>query len=259
MPGVSVIIPVYNSAQHITACIDSLLEQTMDSLELVFIDDHGQDNAMEIARQCLQDYVGPKTFRFVQTPFNSGPGVARNAGIQASSGDYLCFVDSDDTVTPDFCEALYAAATQGQAEMCCCDIIIGRKIHENPSPSDKRHFLLHFVSYFTTFLYKRTLLIENNILFPSTKSAEDTCFLTTCLLAANHIVGIRGAKYIYRINPDSVSRKRSRQRALQRLSSFRYLLRFAWRHGLLCPYSLELAILFLKKGLAMSLKDLIVG
>ncbi|MDO4948771.1 MAG: glycosyltransferase family A protein [Bacteroidales bacterium] len=259
MPGVSVVIPVFNSAQYITACVRSLLVQTMDSLELVFVDDHGQDNAMDVVRQCLQDYVGPKTFRFVKTPVNSGPGAARNVGIQASSGEYLCFVDSDDTLTPDFCESLYTAATQAGAELCCCDIMIGRQTYENPDPSDKRQFLRHFVSYFTTFLYKKALLVENGIFFPPTRSAEDTCFLTACILASNRIVHIKGAKYHYRLNPNSVSRKRSRQRASQRLSSFRHLSRFVRSHGLLRPYCVELTWLFLKKGLAMSLRDLIVG
>ncbi len=259
MPQVSIIIPVYNSARHIAACIDSLLAQTMDSLELVFVDDHGHDNTMVIARQHLRTYEGPKTFLFTQTAINSGPGVARNIGIQASSGEYVCFVDSDDTIAPDFCESLYTAATQSGADLCCCDIMIGQQLHKNPDPTNKRHFLLHFVSYFTTFLYRRSLLIENDIHFPSTKSAEDTCFLTTCLLAARRIVGIRGGKYLYRTNPYSVSRTRSRQRALQRMASFRHLFHYVHRHGLLRTYHLELALLFLKKGLAMSLKDLIVG
>ena len=88
---ISVIIPVYNAAQYIEACIASLMAQTMDELEIVLVDDHGGDNSMELAQAYVARHKSCKQFRFLSTPQNMGPGPARTVGIEAAQGEYwLC-------------------------------------------------------------------------------------------------------------------------------------------------------------------------
>lgn len=259
MPEVSVIVPVFNARDFISECLDSLLHQTQDDIEIILVDDHGTDDTFDIARNVAAEYIGPKKFVFTRTPENSGPGAARNVGINIAEGGYLAFVDADDTVSPDFCEKLLEAAKGADADMACCDISIGGKIHRNPDTSDKRFFLTHFISYFTTFIYRRQMLQKYGISFPKTGSAEDTCFLTCSLLAADGIAQVHDVLYFYRSNPDSVTSAKNRGRAAQRLESFRHLRRFAAEHGFRSQYRNELSFIALKKGWALAIKDLIFG
>ena len=93
-PKVSIVIPVYNDEAHIADAIESALEQTLREIEIVVVDDGSTDGTREV----LREYEGRIT---CLRQSNSGPGAARNAGISASRGKYVCFLDSDDTYMPD--------------------------------------------------------------------------------------------------------------------------------------------------------------
>jgi len=259
MPELSVIIPVFNARNYLDRCIDSLLAQTTDDLELIFVDDHGSDGAMSIAVRRASEYTGKKSILFTGTPSNGGPGAARNEGLKLASGRYVAFVDADDTVSADFCEKLLRKAEESGADMVCCDISTGGVIHRNPDISDKGYFLRHFVSYFTTFIYRREMLSEYGITFPVTGSAEDTCFLTCCLLSSGRLAQIHEPLYQYIQHDGSMSRKKNRGRARQRIASFRQLVSFTRLHGFWELWYREILLIVLKKGAALSLKDLIFG
>jgi glycosyltransferase EpsH len=118
----------------------------------------------------------------------------------------------------------------------------------------KRNYLQRFKSYFTTYLYRRSMLVENNIRFPGTHSAEDSCFLICSLLCANRIASAETC-YHYALQPGSVSQKRDPERWKNRLASFRHLEAFARANGLWRPYRCTLRWLVLKKGWALAGKD----
>ena len=99
----SIIIPVYNASSYIEGCIASLMAQTLDDIEILLIDDHGSDDSMERAQRFIETHPSGKIFRLLSTPNNSGPGPARNVGIESAQGEYIGFVDSDDVVEVDFC------------------------------------------------------------------------------------------------------------------------------------------------------------
>ena len=267
MAKVSLIIPVYNAAARIGECLTSVLAQTLDDIEVILVDDHGQDNSTAQARQRIADYRGPKRFVFTATPANAGPGAARNHGIEAASGRFIAFLDSDDTLAPDFCQRLYEAATRAEADMAFGSISFDfpdgtSVIRHNPPIRDgifegkaKRAYLRRFKSYFTTFLYSKSLLVHNDIRFPDTRSAEDSCFLTCSLLAARRIAGDDGALYRYTIHPASTSQRKDTARYRNRLDSFRTLIAFAKARGLYKPYRGTLRLLVLKKGYLLAAKD----
>ena len=106
MCKVSLIIPVYAARETIEACLASVLAQTLDDIETILVDDHGPDGSIAVARAFLKDYEGPKQFRFTETPANTGPGAARNRGVEAAVGEYIAFLDSDDWLAPSFCEKM---------------------------------------------------------------------------------------------------------------------------------------------------------
>ena len=104
---VSVIIPVYNTAPYLSACLDTVLAQTHTALEAIAVDDGSTDATPAI----LADYAArDPRLRVLHTPASgSGPSVARNLGLRAATGEYFCFVDSDDLCDPDMVGTLLAA------------------------------------------------------------------------------------------------------------------------------------------------------
>ena len=91
---VSIISPVYNCAPYIVECIQSLLAQTCQDFEVLLVDDHGTDDSISVARAFVEQQGMGEKFRFLQTPCNSGPGIARNIGIEAAKGEYVAFIDA---------------------------------------------------------------------------------------------------------------------------------------------------------------------
>ena len=99
-PKVSVIIPVYNSSEYIRHCLDSLLSQTLEDIEILCVDDGSTDDSLSI----LEEYSRKDERVRVLTQENAGAGAARNHGLREARGKYLSFLDSDDYFEPDMLE-----------------------------------------------------------------------------------------------------------------------------------------------------------
>ena len=105
---VSIILPVYNVEKYLSACLDSLLAQTLEEIEIVAVNDGSTDRSLQIL-QAYQSLNPEKLFIF--STENHGVSRARNYGFAHSHGEYVWFVDSDDFVEPDACRLLYEKAT----------------------------------------------------------------------------------------------------------------------------------------------------
>ena len=106
---VSIIIPVYNVALYIERCIKSVMSQTYSGdIECILVNDATPDDSIAIAERLIADYNGPIQFRILNHEQNRGLSATRNTGIDAATGDYLYFFDSDDEITPDCIEKLSA-------------------------------------------------------------------------------------------------------------------------------------------------------
>ena len=105
---VSIIIPVYNVEKYLSPCLDSLISQTLDEIEIVAVNDGSTDGSLQILEAYQQRY--PQKV-FVYSTENHGVSHARNYGFFKSRGEYVWFVDSDDYVEPDACRLLYEKAT----------------------------------------------------------------------------------------------------------------------------------------------------
>ena len=259
MPHVSIIIPVYNAGPYIEACLASLVAQTLDNIEVLLVDDHGRDDSMERARRFVEAHTNDMTFRFLATPHNMGPGPARNVGIEAAQGEYVAFVDSDDVVEPDFCEQLYQAAKQYDADLAYCQaqLVKGAEIQPMNNPviesgsfsGKKRYFFLtHYTTLFVSFLYRRSLLNEYGIRFPSTRSAEDSYFLTCSLLATKRVACVVKPLYHYLVHDESLSEVRNPKRYQDKIQSFDLLMQFAREKGFYGSDKAELDYIYLKKA-----------
>lgn len=118
IPVISVIVPVYNVEKYLAACINSILAQTFADFELILVNDGSTDKSGQIC----EDYARQDARVRVAHQPNGGLSAARNTGINMARGDYLSFVDSDDTVLPDFLQALVRGAEESDADIALCGV-----------------------------------------------------------------------------------------------------------------------------------------
>lgn len=258
---VSIIVPVYRSREWIGRCLDSLLNQSLQAIEVILVDDHGGDDTLSIARA-----IGDERIRYAETPCNSGPGAARNVGIEAARGEYITFCDADDWVEPQMYERLYTLAVENRADMASAEAVMdcpdgSRRVMSNPRANGKldvetrKQVLRHFVSNFTTTLFRREWMLENELRFPNARSGEDSAFMACCYLMAECVVQIREPLYHYVIHEDSISHRRRVWRGGEKHKAFRAMLRYAAARGKMKEYGTTLKWIYVKKALIMALID----
>ena len=113
-PLISIIVPVYNAEKTLERCVDSILNQTYQDFELLLVDDGSPDACPEICERYAREYPG--LVRVLHQE-NQGLGMARNAGAALAQGEYLLFLDSDDTIQPEMAQALYEKAKAGDCAL----------------------------------------------------------------------------------------------------------------------------------------------
>lgn len=111
---VSIIVPIYNVEKYITRCLDSVHSQTYTDIECILVDDKGQDESMQLAKLFVEAYKGPIKFVLCEHFVNQGLSAARNTGLKKASGDYVFFLDSDDSLPDDSIERLVHEAEEYQ-------------------------------------------------------------------------------------------------------------------------------------------------
>lgn len=125
MPDVSVIIPVFKVEKFIGRCARSLMEQTLQDVEFVFVDDGSPDGSMAVLDAVLAEYPQrSEQVRIVTHEVNKGLPAARNTGLAVASGEYVFHCDSDDFVEPDMLEKMFSSAKAADADMAYCDFFL---------------------------------------------------------------------------------------------------------------------------------------
>ncbi len=217
MVAVSIVIPVYNVASYITDCLQSVMRQTFAGpMECLLVDDCGNDNSMEIAGQMIAGYRGPIVFRVLRHDHNRGLSAARNTGMDAATGDYVCFLDSDDWISDDCIEKLAEPLQKEQV-----DIVVGDYTTVGGELSNIMELSLEDGRYFTkpidnTFcnngiyvmavnkLYRKEFLLKHHLSFEEGKIHEDEilAFELSCMGKTFYVV--REVTYFYRIRENSI-------------------------------------------------------
>ena len=205
---VSVIVPVYNLSQYIGKTLNSIISQDFDSFEIIVIDDGSTDSSLEIIEKTLARTSVPHK---IITQKNSGVSVARNRGIQESSGKYLVFIDGDDYVLKNHLSSLY----NGKTDFSMIQLI--KK--EGDNLSRPHNYSKDFIScedfikmelemkipfYFCQLMYKSSLVKDNNLEFrENIVYGEDTDFALRALSFGDEIALSNNATYIYVLHPSS--------------------------------------------------------
>ena len=120
MTKVSVIVPVYNVEDYIEKCLNSLVNQTLEDIEIIIVNDGSKDNSENIIKSFLSRY--PQKIKYLKKE-NGGLSDARNYGIPYAIGEYIAFLDSDDYVELDTYENMYNLAKKENSDMVECNFI----------------------------------------------------------------------------------------------------------------------------------------
>ena len=216
----SVIIPVYHVEKYLQRCVESTINQTYKDIEIILVDDGGDDKCPEM---CDQYAKADKRIKVIHKT-NGGLSDARNAGLDIAKGDYVIFVDSDDYIELDTCQNLLSFTTKNP------DIIIGDAIVEggvNRLNHIKESSIINGETYLLKAIeaghapmaawlniYKRSFLIENGLKFKYGILHEDEEFTPRAILNAKRIA-ISGIKfYHYIIREDSITTKKNKKKNL---------------------------------------------
>lgn len=205
---ISVIIPVYNSSTYLRKCLDSVVNQTLKDIEIIVINDGSTDDSKNIIEEYLCKY---KNIIFIDQE-NKGIGKTRNIGIKKATGEYITFVDSDDYIKENMLEEYYKYAKKHNF-----DLVIGsyiKKINNKEIIFENNKFktenvkttpqILYLIEYGPwAKLYKREMLINNNIYFDEKRKYEDMPFVSKALLKSKLIGQITEPYYYYIIHNNS--------------------------------------------------------
>lgn len=205
---VSVIVPMYNVEIYISKCLDSLLNQKYENIEIIVVDDGSPDGSAEIVKKYIEK---DRRIRYVKRE-NGGLGAARNTGIKVSTGEYICFVDSDDWVESNYISKFVETLEKDKSDVVIANIryvfpngtVRLRTPHideyEIISGKDalKREFIgKQYRCHAPNKFCRRSLLINNNIWFPEGKLYEDVFTTYKILLAATQVTLIPDYTYYY--------------------------------------------------------------
>lgn len=211
-PLLSVIVPVYKAEQYIDRCINSILNQTLKSLELILVDDGSPDNSGAICDEYAKKDARVKVIH----KENGGVCAARNAGLDHAIGDYISFVDSDDYLESNALEILYFDIVAHKADVCCALMVgdsnqdannLENGLYEVWRGKDaiKNALLDNRFTYSSCAkLFKRDL-IGNTRFEEGRKIHEDSFFVFCCFLKQPTVVVKNVGLYNYFNNPDSAS------------------------------------------------------
>ena len=212
-PLISIIIPIYNMENYIDFCFKSILNQTLQDIEIICVDDGSTDKSLEI----LKEYAKKDSRIKILTQQNSGAGKARNKGILESTGEFISFIDSDDYYpSKDTLKHMYEAAKNNNALICGGSLfeLRGKKIDISSKKYDK-NYLFHrdgFINYidyqfeygYTRFIYNREFLLKNNLSFPDYLRFQDPPFFVKTMILAKRFYALKEPTYIYRVSHKNI-------------------------------------------------------
>ena len=217
MAEISVVIPVYNVEKYLERCLDTVISQTFEDIEIICVNDGSTDNSREI----LENYKNKDSRIIVLDKENGGLSSARNAGMAIATGNYISFIDSDDWVGLTFLEKLYKNITTLGTDISICGVHqyneVTQKVNDSVpyftlkyfddsfdnkvfSYEDTKHFLMDVPVMAWNKLYKKSFLDEYNAKFPEGLIWEDGPFFFSIFFKTKKVSIIRDLLYYYRIN-----------------------------------------------------------
>lgn len=206
---VSVIIPIYNAAAHLPACLDSLLAQKLERFEIICVNDGSSDNSLEV----LKRYAAKHSHIVIIDQQNTGSAGARNAGLKRARGEYIAFMDADDTISDNYLLSLYGTAITNQADVAATDQVFicemdGRRRGKKKTGIHPQDIILSSIQEKGRIIietgitwnkvYRTSYLRRHNICFHEVNcTGQDNYFTALALIYANKVAICHDAVYNY--------------------------------------------------------------
>lgn len=224
-PLISIVVPIYKVEKYLDKCVDSIVSQTYDNLEIILVEDGSPDNC---PKMCDEWAKKDKRIRVIHKE-NGGLSDARNKGIEVAKGEYITFVDSDDYIENDYVEFLYENLTNNNA-----DISMGKQYVRYPNKTlntgsgniyiVNSHYCLDKLLYGEDFdvsawakLYKIELF--KTVRFPKGRIFEDTATTYKLIDLSNKIVLNSKPIYNYIIRDDSITTRGFSEKKMELISA----------------------------------------
>lgn len=216
MIQISIVIPIYNVAQYLRACLDSIYAQSIDesSFEIICVNDCSPDNSREIVLEYQKIH---KNIHLINHSKNKKAGGARNSGIEIAKGKWIWFIDADDTIEPNGLKKVLYHCSNDDLDALCFNYqflyrdrtVVKHIFNSSTTVQCGVDFLLttfgegliYHLGYPWRTVYRRSLIIERSIRFPEQLLyGEDTTFMVETIMYANKVMAIRDVLYNYRQN-----------------------------------------------------------
>lgn len=237
---VSVIVPIYNVEAYLPQCVDSILNQTYDNLEIILVDDGSPDNCGAIC----DEYAAKDCRIRVIHQENGGLSAARNAGLDIADGEYIAFVDSDDFIADTMIERLLRSAAEANADMAVCDVAVyydGSSVHPHECPMENDcfsqdvlvrkmtepqawHYVVPWNKLFRRYIFEK-------IRFPEGYIHEDAAIAHRIAGECHTIVTIPEELYFYRQNPNSTTNSAFSIKRTDNLFALADRIQFSYQKG----------------------------
>jgi glycosyltransferase involved in cell wall biosynthesis len=232
IPAVSIIVPVYKTERYLDKCLQSLIAQTLEEIEIIVVNDGSPDGSQSIIDRYAREYPDKITALYQE---NQGLGPARNLGINNAQGKYVGFVDSDDWVDPDMYRQMYAQAYSEDCDVVICDMVSVREHDgenwvtsgyrgDNPAPRTIADFVMASMNaaWAMNKLYRRSLFDIAH--FPAVWY-EDIGTTPILLSYARRIAYLRAPLYFYLQRDAAITAQRDNPRNIEVIQ--------AWERSLL--------------------------
>ena len=210
---VSVVVPVYNGEKYLTERVGNLLNQTLEDMEIIFVNDASTDGTLAVLEAAKNQF--PTRVRVLSHTENKGPGAARNMGLAVAKGEYIGFYDVDDVVDVTMYEKLYNKAKENDADIVDC------AFYRESQQKALRHFTEDIVGeisdeqksvmlqggFCVTKIFKSSLILDGPTLFREEYGLEDMDFLMGLIARAKIFNYVEDILYVYKDSGDSLSKE----------------------------------------------------
>lgn len=204
MKKVSIVIPVYNNSKYLSECLDSVVNQTYTNLEIIIVDDKSTDNGLQIIKKYKD-----KRIRVIKLNKNSGVAIARNKGIEASTGAYLCFIDADDYWVLDKIEKQVKFMEDNNYVFIYSNYLYysdnKKHVAKVPSKLDYKSAIKNTAIFTSTVMFNMEVLSKEDIYMPNIKKGQDTATWWQVLKKGYTAYAMNEELSIYRVGNKSLS------------------------------------------------------
>lgn len=240
-PKISVIVPFYKVERYIEKCASSLMQQTLEDLELIFVDDCGEDKSADILQKVVDRYP-TRDVKVLKMEQNSGVSMARARGVEMAHGEYIGFCDSDDWVEPEMYRTLYEAAILHKADIVGCGFVEHKEGRETfiqfDEEEDKEEKVFSFNLFGSVYgalcnkIVRRKFFIEHNEhLGDGLSMWEDSLTLIPMRLKSLKSVFLSPCLYHYNVNENSNTMKFSMKKVKDSIEATKRLEKYFQEEG----------------------------